>query len=333
MITVTLYSRADCHLCDIAKDDLAALQDEFPHQLVEIDIDSDDGLVAEFGEKIPVIEVGPYRKAAPFNQQDLRITLMAARDRINQLEKIGDKGYKRSKARSRTITRTDKFSLWFSSHYTLVFNFLVVIYLGVPFLAPVLMNAGITGPARLIYRAYSTVCHQFAYRSWFLFGDQPAYPRTAAEVAALVPYGEATGMDEADPFAARAYIGNEQVGYKVAFCERDVAIYGGILVFGLIFAATGRRLPSLPWYFWVLLGMVPIGLDGFSQLLSQPPFSFWEYRESTPLLRSLTGGLFGFATAWFGYPMVEEGMRDTRRILRLKIERLQKMRSDSSKND
>ncbi len=328
MITITLYSREDCHLCEVAKEDLASLMDEFPHQLLEIDIDTDAELIAAYGEKVPVIEVGPYRKAAPFDRQDLRITLMAARDRVDQLARVDDEGYKKRKARAQTITRTDQFSLWFTKRYMLVFNLLVIIYLGTSFLAPVLMNAGISGPARLIYRAYSTVCHQFAYRSWFLFGDQVAYPRSAAQVESLIPYGAATGLDEADPFAARDFIGNKQVGYKVAFCERDVAIYGGILLFGIIFAIVGRRLPGLPWYFWILLGIVPIGLDGFSQLLSQPPFSLWVYRESTPFLRTLTGGLFGFATAWFGYPMVEEAMSDTRQILRLKFARIRKQAAD-----
>ena len=66
----------------------------------------------------------------------------------------------------------------------------------------------------------------------------------------------------------------------------------------------------------MLLGIAPIGLDGFSQLFSQ--FN-WEwlsalvpYRESTPFLRVLTGALFGLATAWFAYPNIEESMSETR---------------------
>ena len=97
---------------------------------------------------------------------------------------------------------------------------------------------------------------------------------------------------------------------------------GSILFFGLLYALTGRRIPALPWYLWILIGIVPIGLDGVSQLLSQPPFNFLPFRESTPLLRSLTGFLFGFTTAWFGYPMVEEGMRDTRQVMAKKLMRV-----------
>ena len=70
--------------------------------------------------------------------------------------------------------------------------------------------------------------------------------------------------------------------------------------------------------------MLPIAMDGLSQLLSQPPLNGFippellSYRESTPFLRSLTGFLFGFTTAWFGYPLVEETMADTRRYIQEK---------------
>jgi uncharacterized membrane protein len=165
------------------------------------------------------------------------------------------------------------------------------------------------------------VCHQFAFRSWFLFGEQAEYPRQAAGVAGVLSYGQATGLDEQDIFAARQFVGNPQLGYKVALCQRDVAIYGGILAFGVIFTLTGRRLKSLPWYIWLAVGILPIALDGMSQLLSQPPLSFLPYRESTPFLRTLTGLLFGFTTAWFGLPLVEQTMVETRQYMESKFRR------------
>jgi len=90
----------------------------------------------------------------------------------------------------------------------------------------------------------------------------------------------------------------------------------------LIFAITGRRIPILPWYLWVIIGLIPIGLDGTGQLISQPPFNFIPFRESTPNMRILTGFLFGFTTAWFGYPMVEQTMRETRQIIATKFLRV-----------
>ena len=73
---------------------------------------------------------------------------------------------------------------------------------------------------------------------------------------------------------------------------------------------------------WLLIAIAPIGLDGFSQLLSQPPLGLFPFRESTPTLRVLTGFLFGFFTAWFGYPLVEESMVDTRKLMQAKWDRL-----------
>ena len=75
----------------------------------------------------------------------------------------------------------------------------------------------------------------------------------------------------------------------------------------------------MPIAVWFLLGLVPIGLDGVSQLVSQLPWDIIPIRESTPLLRTITGGLFGFSTAWFGYPIVEESMADTRKLLTVKL--------------
>jgi hypothetical protein len=69
---------------------------------------------------------------------------------------------------------------------------------------------------------------------------------------------------------------------------------------------------------------VPIGVDGVSQLISQPPFNFYVFRESTPFLRVLTGGLFGITTAWFGYPMTELAMEETRRIMASKLLRIKR---------
>ena len=141
-----------------------------------------------------------------------------------------------------------------------------------------------------------------------------------------MPYEQVINPDGQDLWAARRFIGNPQVGYKVAFCERDVAIYAAMLLFGLLYAASGRRIPPLPWYLWLLIGIGPIGLDGFSQLISQIPLDAIQrvlpYRESTPFLRTLTGGLFGLMTAWFVYPMLEQAMSETRALLERKQARL-----------
>jgi len=324
VLIVTLYVRKDCKLCDETRNDLQALQEKFPHRLVTVDIDSDSSLKEKFGELVPVLEVGPYRLQAPISRQNLEMTLGAAGDRRSQLEQIGGEVYENRVRRGQTLSGSDRAYFWISRHYMALLNLLVFLYVGLPFLAPTLMEAGLDGAAHAIYTMYSPLCHQFGFRSFFLFGEQLYYPLPEAHVANVKTFDQITGIQNlSDPTSvsrlqAREYIGNSTVGYKVAICERDVAIYGAILLFGLIYALTGRRLPALHWILWILIGLGPIGLDGFSQLFSQFNWpwlaTILPYRESTPFLRVLTGALFGFATAWFAYPYIEESMRETRQF-------------------
>ncbi len=322
MLNVTLYTRKDCKLCDEVKAELNDLQSQYPHRLVEVDIDLDPAMVAKFGEIIPVVEVGPYRVTAPITRQQLQMNLGAAQDRKAQLEKLGDPEYQKRVEKGRNVGTGDRISFWIARRYLLMLNLFMLFYVGLPFLAPTLMKLGAELPAKAIYRIYSPLCHQFGFRSFFLYGEQAFYPLAEAKIAGVKTFEQMTGIIDLDNpssftrFEARSYIGDENVGYKVALCERDIAIYLAMLAFGLVFGMTGRRFKSLHWILWLLIGIGPIGLDGFSQLLSQ--FN-WEwlstvvpYRESTPYLRVLTGGLFGLATAWFAYPNIEESMNDTR---------------------
>lgn len=56
---VVVYSRPGCHLCEEALAQLAALHgDGYRFELVEVDIESDDGLLRRMLERIPVVEIG-----------------------------------------------------------------------------------------------------------------------------------------------------------------------------------------------------------------------------------------------------------------------------------
>ncbi|MGE5250714.1 MAG: DUF2085 domain-containing protein [Bacteroidota bacterium] len=324
MLNVTLYMRKGCTLCDEVRAELESLQSKFPHRLVEVDIESDPVLLKAFLVEIPVLEVGPYRLKAPISRQQLEMTLGAASDRRGQLEKVGGEDYERRLQRGREFTKADRISFWISRHYLALLNLFFFLYVGFPFFAPVLMKAGLNVPARVIYTIYSPLCHQFAFRSFFLFGEQADYPLAAAGLTGIKSFEQATGIQGGDNPAsiarlqARQFTGNETLGYKVALCERDVAIYGAIVLFGLIYALARRRIPPLHWALWLLIGLGPIALDGFSQMFSQFNWSWLAallpYRESTPFLRVLTGGLFGFATAWYAIPYIEESMNETRQF-------------------
>ena len=337
MLTITLYSRKGDPSSVEARNHLESLKTQFPHRLVEVDVDSDPILKKNYSEGTPVLEVGPYRLKSPFDKQKLMMTLGAANDRRSQLDRLGREDHHDRVRRGQAVSSGDRVIYWISKHYLALFNLFMLLYFGLPLLAPVLMKAGAPLPANVIYTIYKPLCHQFGFRSFYLFGEQPYYPLAEARMPGVKTFEQATGIsDVQDPTSvsrlrARQYIGNETVGYKVAICERDLGIYGGIFLFGIVYALTRRRIKPLPWMAWILLGMGPIGLDGFSQLFSQIEWpwlaSILPYRESTPLLRVLTGGLFGITTAWFAYPYMEESMSETRQFF---IKKFAALKQDNS---
>ncbi len=211
MITVTLYSRKNCPLCDEAREHLASIQSEISHRLVEVPVDDNPDLFREYGERVPVVEAGPYRKFAPFTRQELIVTLGAARDRQDSLERIGSPRYKDQVRRGQVIDSGDKLTWWISRNYLWVLNLIILLYVGLPFLAPVFMKAGIPQPAKAIYLLYSPLCHELGFRSFFLFGEQPYYPRESAGIEGVTSFEEATNIDGSDLLAARNFVGNESI--------------------------------------------------------------------------------------------------------------------------
>lgn len=216
------------------------------------------------------------------------------------------------------VILVDRFVFWLSKHWLAVFNALALLYVGLPILAPTLMHLGLERPAAAIYILYKPLCHQLPSRSWFLFGPQHAYS-----------LDELTAHTGITPLAAKSATavllrtvvgyGDETIGYKFAFCQRDTAIYGTIFVAGLLYALGRRRVRPLPWWGY-LLGLIPMALDGGLQLLSAlipyllPNLSIGPY-ESSPLKRTITGAIFGLVTIWLAYPYVQETMDEFRETL------------------
>lgn len=234
----------------------------------------------------------------------------------------------------------DKRILGFAKTWAIWVALISGLYAGLPVVAPIAMHNGATGLGNLIYTVYTPTCHQFAFRSWFLFGEQAAYPRELAasenmlsfeEMAATEPFFEGIDpavLDNDLIAAAKAFNGNERWGYKVAFCERDIAIYGAIALFAVVFFIAmrgfGFTIPPLPFWAYLIIAIAPIGLDGFSQLFANPPFNgfglgLYPIRESTPFLRSFTGALFGLGNAWLALPYIEESMAETREMIAAKL--------------
>jgi uncharacterized membrane protein len=167
---VRLYVKSDCPLCDTAGDMLRGAG----MVVRPIDVDGDPVLHQLYGPHIPVADFGnDVRLYWPFTAADVGATRGRA----------SDDGIGRSTNRTavsgaftrRLVTTVDRAVYHFARHWVLFIGVIAGLYAGLPLLGPVLMAAGVTRPANLIYTVYRLFCHQLPSRSLFLFGQQICY--------------------------------------------------------------------------------------------------------------------------------------------------------------
>ena len=212
---------------------------------------------------------------------------------------------------------------WFSRHWILVVSLLMGLYAGLPFLAPVFMKSGWDAPARAIYFIYSFQCHQLPQRSYFLFGPKVTY--SLAEIQSLSP-------TLLDPLALRKFIGNPEMGWKVAWSDRMVAMFASLWLFGMLWKPLRHWMKPLPWRGLVLL-LLPMAVDGRSHFISDLYGIGQGFRDSNvwlaaltnhafstafyagdawgsfnSMMRLLTGILFGLGIVWFCFPYLDDAI-------------------------
>ncbi|MGH2626530.1 MAG: hypothetical protein ACRDHY_07770, partial [Anaerolineales bacterium] len=210
------------------------------------------------------------------------------------------------------------------------------LFVGLPWLAPVFMHAGWTGPARAVYTLYSFFCHQLPQRSFFLYGPSPM--PTLDEVVRA-------GAGSRDPFSLRAFVGTPELGYKVAWSDRMVSMYTSIPLAALAWWGLRRRLKPLPIWGFALFTL-PIVLDGASHMLSDLAGIGQGFRDTNLWLSTLTGGalpgwfyagdalgslnswmrlisgaLFGIGLGWFSFPALDESFTDIARQFEARLAR------------
>ncbi len=61
MKKVSIFSRKNCHLCDLAKESVELVQKEIAFDLKIIFIDGSDDLENQFGDEVPVIFIDGAR--------------------------------------------------------------------------------------------------------------------------------------------------------------------------------------------------------------------------------------------------------------------------------
>ena len=205
-----------------------------------------------------------------------------------------------------SIMRANKAVFWLSRHWVGMLNTIIFLYTGGAILAPALAYLGLPRLASLLYAFYAPFCQQSPFRSWFVFGESFIHPlqEPPLSVAAMnATYG---------------FIGNADVGYKMALCQRDIAIYGAMFVAGIIYGWIPRkkRPDTLPLWIFFVFAFVPMLLDGGIQWLS---YAVWQLQpglmaepfETIPAMRALTGILFGLGIIAIGYPELDKYFTDT----------------------
>ena len=152
----------------------------------------------------------------------------------------------------------ERLAQFISRRWILLLSLVLGLYVGLPFLAPVFMQLGWSGPGRVIYFIYSWLCHQLPERSFFLFG--PKFTYSLAEV-------QAAWQNTLNPLILRQFIGNPAMGWKVAWSDRMVSVYTSIWIFALLWRPLRRKLRPLPWWGMALLS-APMAIDGLTHLVS-----------------------------------------------------------------
>lgn len=171
---------------------------------------------------------------------------------------------------------------WLSRHWMLVINVIFGLYVGLPWLAPVFMQLGWPMAGNVIYLIYSTQCHQLPERSFFLFGPKPMY--ALAEIQAAWQVTD-------NPAILRQFIGNLDMGWKVAWSDRMVSMWTSLFLGGLLYWPLRRRLKPLPLWTFILL-ILPMAVDGGTHFLSDLAGIGQGFRDSNAWLAALTNNLF-----------------------------------------
>lgn len=176
-----------------------------------------------------------------------------------------------------------------------VLSILVFVYVGVAFLAPILLKNGYVNIATPIYEVYEKFCHQRVERSIFLFGEKTFYTVRDLKEDDYIP--DSSESDLYPEYYGHGFNGNDDIGFKVAICIRDVAMYLSFAFVLLFLSITGVRMFS--WNIvWILI--FPIFLDiGIQMIIEKLRLGgiYLDYINSI-LKRIITGGLAGIGSAF-----------------------------------
>lgn len=213
---------------------------------------------------------------------------------------------------------------WVFRHWLQLWVVLFTLYNLLPMLAPILMQLNLMPLATPIYTLYNLVGHQLANRSFFLFGEQITYTVQELPVTLVGEFiADSTGLGD--------FIGDSDFGWKMAWSDRLVSMYGSALITTYFYILLRNR----PNYrglsrTWMLLLTLPLILDGATHYVSdfgsltdgfrwdnawltfltasRFPSAFYigdEWGSFNSLMRLITGIMFGIGLMAWALPICE----------------------------
>jgi len=208
---------------------------------------------------------------------------------------------------------------WISNHWFETFLLIYGLWIFIPWLAPLFMKLGWTVAGNTVYFIYSFFCHQLPERSFFFFGEKRMY--SLAEI-------QSVWQNTANPMVLRKFIGNETMGWKIAWSDRMISFYTSVWSFAVLWWPFRRKIKPISWFIFALL-LLPIALDGGSHAISDLAGIGQGFRDTNQWLavltnhslpmsfyygdalgsfnawaRFLTGLLAGLGIAWFAFPYI-----------------------------
>lgn len=259
-----------------------------------------------------------------------------------------------------TPTLADKISRGFERHWLAIFNTGWGIFVIMPFIAPLFMALGFNRVGKFLYFIYNFFCHQLPERSWFLFGSQFSYTKEQIALSycanpevssAWFPFQfMAMVSDElmkchfqviSSELVRRQFIGNADLGWKIAWSDRMIGMYTSIFVFGIIYAIFRNRgiyLKGISVFAFLAL-IAPLAIDGTTHLINDIfrlsfrdtnqwaviltmnilPAGFYGgdmFGSLNSVLRIVSGILFGLGVVGFLWPLMDEEFSPHRRQMR-----------------
>ena len=208
---------------------------------------------------------------------------------------------------------------WIGNHWFETFLIVYGLWVFSPFLAPFFMYIGWSSAGKALYFIYSFFCHQLPERSFFWFGEKTMYSLSEIQSA---------WQNTANPMILRQFIGNESMGWKVAWSDRMISFYTSVWLFALLWYPLRRKIKPITWWGFILI-LLPLALDGGTHAVSDFAGIGQGFRDTNAwlavltnnvlpatfyagdalgsfnsLMRFLTGLLAGLGIIWLAFPYI-----------------------------